>query len=149
MAIKRGSKVDKSLSNAAMSDLMFLLLVFMIIATTLIKPNMPKVEVDLPKNEKNLSKEVDDIEPPRVTIEYVGANNYEFYVNDEKVDGFEGVERTLKALLKLEEGAVKAQSVPILLHCDKRVSYEEAVKMLLMAQENGFRLLLATKAGQQ
>ena len=149
MAIKRGSKVDKSLSNAAMSDLMFLLLVFMIIATTLIKPNMPKVEVDLPKNEKNLSKEVDDTEPPRVSIKYVGANNYEFYVNDAKVDGFAGVERTLKAMLKLEEGTAKAQKTTVLLHCDKRVAYEEAVKMLLMAQENGFRLLLATKPGQQ
>ena len=150
MAIKRGSKVDKSLSNAAMSDLMFLLLVFMIIATTLIKPNMPKVEVDLPKNEKNLSKEVDDTEPPRVSIKYIGENNYEFYVNDVKVDGFEGVDRTLKALLKIEEGSAgNAQKTPILLHCDKRVAYEEAVKMLLMAQENGFRLLLATKPGQQ
>ena len=145
MAIKRGSKVEKSFSNAAMSDLMFLLLVFMIIATTLIKPNMPKVEVDLPKNEKNLSKEVDDTVPPRVSIKYIGQNNYEFYVNDEKIDdGFAGVERELLALLKGKD----VQNTPVLLHCDKRVAYDEAVKMLLMAQEHGFRLLLATKPGQ-
>lgn len=148
MAIKRGSKVEKSFSNAAMSDLMFLLLVFMIIATTLIKPNMPKVEVDLPKNEKNLSKEVDDTVPPRVTIEYIGQNNYKFYVNDKDVDSFAGVERTLIELLKGKDGTGDVTKTPVLLHCDKRVAYDEAVKMLLMAQEHGFRLLLATKPGQ-
>lgn len=38
MAIKRGSKVDKSFSSASMTDLIFLLLLFMLIATTLINP---------------------------------------------------------------------------------------------------------------
>ena len=33
MAIKRGSKVDKSFSSASMTDLIFLLLLFMLIAT--------------------------------------------------------------------------------------------------------------------
>ncbi|MEE1099124.1 MAG: biopolymer transporter ExbD, partial [Alistipes sp.] len=39
MAIKRGSKVDQSFSSASMTDLMFLLLVFLLMATTLINPN--------------------------------------------------------------------------------------------------------------
>ena len=38
MAIKHGSKVDKSYSSASMTDLMFLLLLFLLIATTLINP---------------------------------------------------------------------------------------------------------------
>ena len=42
MAIKRGSKVDNSFSCSSMTDLMFLLLIFMIIATTLINPNAIK-----------------------------------------------------------------------------------------------------------
>ena len=43
MAIKRGSKVDKSFSSASMTDLIFLLLLFMLIATTLINPNAIKL----------------------------------------------------------------------------------------------------------
>ena len=39
MAIKHGSKVDKSFSASSMTDLMFLLLLFLLIATTLINPN--------------------------------------------------------------------------------------------------------------
>ena len=82
--------------------------------------------------------------PPRVTIEYIGQNNYKFYVNGKDVDSFAGVERTLIELLKGKD----VQNTPVLLHCDKRVAYDEAVKMLLMAQGHGFRLLLATKPGQ-
>ena len=43
MAIKRGSKVNQSFSASSMTDLMFLLLLFMIIATTLINPNALKL----------------------------------------------------------------------------------------------------------
>ena len=43
MAIKHGSKVEKSFSASSMTDLMFLLLVFMLIATTLINPNALKL----------------------------------------------------------------------------------------------------------
>ncbi len=48
MAIRRGSKVEKSFSAASMTDLMFLLLLFLLIATTLINPNALKLT--LPKS---------------------------------------------------------------------------------------------------
>jgi len=43
MAIKHGSKVDKSFSASSMTDLMFLLLLFLLIATTLINPNISPI----------------------------------------------------------------------------------------------------------
>ena len=52
MAIKHGSKVDKSYSSASMTDLMFLLLLFLLIATTLINPNALKLM--LPKSANQL-----------------------------------------------------------------------------------------------
>ena len=52
MAIKRGSKVDKSFSSASMTDLIFLLLLFMLIATTLINPNA--IKLILPKSSNQL-----------------------------------------------------------------------------------------------
>ena len=39
MAIKRSSKANASFSASSMTDLVFLLLVFFILATTLINPN--------------------------------------------------------------------------------------------------------------
>ena len=51
MAIKRGSKVNASFSAASMTDLMFLLLVFMLIATTLINPNALKLTLPTSNNQ--------------------------------------------------------------------------------------------------
>lgn len=58
MAIKRGSKVDKSFSSASMTDLIFLLLLFMLIATTLINPNA--IKLILPKSSNQLKRQGDD-----------------------------------------------------------------------------------------
>ena len=134
MAIKRGSKVDKSFSQSAMTDLMFLLLIFMLIATTLINPNALKLE--LPKSTNQLKV---DREAPAVSIEHKDSQ-YFYYVNGNPVDGLRGVEITLKSVLEGQEDAT------ISLHCDKTVAVDEVVKVMNIAKDNGYRLILATQA---
>jgi biopolymer transport protein ExbD len=133
MAIKRGSKVDKSFSSSAMTDLMFLLLIFMLIATTLINPNALKLE--LPRS----SNQLKDKAITTVSIEQKGSE-YIYYVELEKVSGIEGVERALKARLEGQE------SPTVSLHCDKKVAVDEVVKVMNIAKDNGYRLILATQA---
>ncbi len=133
MAIKRGSKVDKSFSNAAMSDLMFLLLIFMLIATTLINPNALKLE--LPKS----SNQLKDKAITTVSIEQKGSE-YVYYVELDKVTGIEGVERALKSRLEGQEQPT------VSLHCDKKVAVDEVVKVMNIAKDNNYRLILATQA---
>ena len=140
MAIKRGSKVDKSFSNAAMSDLMFLLLVFMIIATTLINQNAA-VPLELPADDDK-QEVVNDKEMTVVSIQLKGNEKF-YYVNGELVEeGFEGVEPRLVA--KMNEREDKTFS----LRCDKAIAVDEVVKMMLMARQHQFRLLLATEMQQ-
>ena len=133
MAIKRGSKVDKSFSQSAMTDLMFLLLIFMLIATTLINPNALKLE--LPKS----SNQLKDKAITTVSIEQKGSD-YIYYVELDKVQGVEGIERALKARLEGQE------SPTVSLHCDKKVAVDEVVKVMNIAKDNGYRLILATQA---
>lgn len=133
MAIKRGSKVDKSFSQSAMTDLMFLLLIFMLIATTLINPNALKLE--LPKS----SNQLKDKAITTVSIEQKGSE-YIYYVELDKVQGVEGVERALKARLEGQEQPT------ISLHCDKKVAVDEVVKVMNIAKDNNYRLILATQA---
>ena len=133
MAIKRGSKVDKSFSSSAMTDLMFLLLIFMLIATTLINPNALKLE--LPKS----SNQLKDKAITTVSIEQKGTE-YIYYVELDKVSGIEGVERALKSRLEGQE------SPTVSLHCDKKVAVDEVVKVMNIAKDNGYRLILATQA---
>ncbi len=132
MAIKRGSKVDKSFSSSAMTDLMFLLLIFMLIATTLINPNALKLM--LPKS----SNQLKDKAVTTVSIQQKGSA-YNYYVELEKVRGIEGIEQALKARLQ-------GQTDPtISLHCDKTVAVDEVVKVMNVAKDNGYRLILATQ----
>ena len=133
MAIKRGSKVDKSFSSSAMTDLMFLLLIFMLIATTLINPNALKLE--LPKS----SNQLKDKAITTVSIEQKGSE-YIYYVELNKVQGIEGIERALKARLDGQEQPT------VSLHCDKKVAVDEVVKVMNIAKDNGYRLILATQA---
>lgn len=133
MAIKRGSKVDKSFSQSAMTDLMFLLLIFMLIATTLINPNALKLE--LPKS----SNQLKDKAITTVSIEQK-CSEYIYYVELDKVQGVQGVERALKARLEGQE------SPTVSLHCDKKVAVDEVVKVMNIAKDNGYRLILATQA---
>ena len=132
MAIKHGSKVDKSFSSSAMTDLMFLLLIFMLIATTLINPNALKLM--LPKS----SNQLKDKAITTVSIQQNGSA-YNYYVELEQVKGIDGVERALQARLEGQEDPT------VSLHCDKMVAIDEVVKVMNVAKDNNYKLILATQ----
>ncbi|MCM1300340.1 MAG: biopolymer transporter ExbD [Alistipes senegalensis] len=132
MAIKHGSKVDKSFSASSMTDLMFLLLLFLLIATTLINPNALKLM--LPKS----SNQLKDKAMTTVSIQNEGGN-YRYYVELQEVGSLDGVERALKARLD-------GQTEPtVSLHADKTVVWDEVVKVMNIAKRNGYKLNAATR----
>ena len=133
MAIKRGSKVDSSFSPSSMNDLMFLLLVFMIIATTLINPNA--VKLMLPKSANQLK----DKAITTVSIQDAGSGKYRYYVELENVGSRQGIERALQARLAGQEEPT------ISLHADKTVEWDEIVQVMSIAKDNGYKLIAATQ----
>ena len=130
MAIKHGSKVDKSFSASSMTDLMFLLLLFLLIATTLINPNALKLM--LPKS----SNQLKDKAMTTVSVQESGAS----YVtmSNCSIGAIGGVERALKARLDGQKDAT------VSLHCDKTVAVDEVVKVMNIAKDNNYKLILAT-----
>ena len=84
MAIKHGSKVDKSFSASSMTDLMFLLLLFLLIATTLINPNALKLM--LPKS----SNQLKDKAMTTVSVQDAGHGKYRYYVELQDVGSIGG-----------------------------------------------------------
>ena len=117
MAIKRGSKVENSFSASSMTDLMFLLLIFMIIATTLISPNA--VKLMLPKSANQLK----DKAITTVSIKDEGAGRYKYFVELENVGSREGVERALKARLEKTEAIAIAVGSGVMNDTTKYVSH--------------------------
>ncbi len=128
MAIKRGSKVDPSFSTSSMSDIVFLLLVFLLISTTLINPNA--IKLTLPRSSNQIT------EKPYTTVSI--TSDLRYYVETEPVP-FSGLEDALRARLgSLEEPTVS-------LHCDETVPINEVVKVMNIAKDNHYRLILATR----
>ena len=126
MAIKHGSKVDKSFSASSMTDLMFLLLLFLLIATTLINPNALKLM--LPKS----SNQLKDKAMTTVSIQDAGHGKYRYYVELQEVGSIEGVERALKTRLDGQKDATVT------------VAVGETVKVMNIAKDNNYKLILAT-----
>lgn len=127
MALKSKNKVSTNFSMSSMTDIVFLLLIFFVITSTLISPNALKLL--LPKSSsKTLSKQ---------TISVSITKELEYYVNQDKVQ-FENIEAILKQQLAGEEDP------GIILHAEKSVPIEEAVKVMDIANRNKYKLVLAT-----
>ena len=127
MAIKRGSKVSTAFSAASMTDLMFLLLVFLLIATTLINPNALKLTLPTSTNQ------IKDKAYTTVSI----TSDLQYYVENDPV-AFEEIEPVLQSRIGDTEKPV------ISLHADKSVPIDNVVKVMNIAKDNKWTLILAT-----
>ncbi len=127
MAIKRGSKINASFSSASMTDLMFLLLVFMLIATTLINPNALKLTLPTSNNQIK--------EKPATTVSITA--DLQYYVENSPVAVGELENALMEKLLDSEEPTVS-------LHADKSVPIDNVVTVMNIAKNNKWKLILAT-----
>jgi biopolymer transport protein ExbD len=135
MALKRSNKVSANFSMSSMTDIVFLLLIFFMITSTLINPNALKLL--LPKSAAQTSAK------PLTTVSIKDeGSSYEFYVpNSEGIIEnipFSQVESRLRANLKGQEEPT------ISLHVDRSVPMEEVVKVMNIAKDNKYKLILAT-----
>ncbi len=127
MAIKRSSKVDASFSPSSMTDLMFLLLTFFIVLTTLISPNALKLV--LPQSNSQVA------EKAYTSVSITGNLNY--YVEMTPVP-FSQLEEALR------ERLAGSENPTVSLHCDRTVPIDEVVKVMNIARNNDYKLILAT-----
>tara|TARA_Y100000589_G_scaffold329074_1_gene374710 strand:- start:2222 stop:2563 length:342 start_codon:yes stop_codon:yes gene_type:complete len=110
-----------------MTDIVFLLLVFFMLTSTLISPNALKLL--LPKSSsKTISKQ---------TVSVSITKDLEFYINKKKVP-FEALETELLS-------AVQGEEEPgVILHAEKTVPIEEVVKVMDIASRHKMKMVLAT-----
>lgn len=131
MAIKTRNKVNPQFSMSSMTDIVFLLLIFFMITSTMIHPNALKLL--LPQSNNQTSAK------PITTISI--TENLDYYIERSPIE-FEGLESALK---------VKFDGVPeddrtISLHAERSVPIEEVVKVMNIARQNSYKLILATQA---
>jgi len=128
MDLRSRSKVDPSFNMSSMTDLVFLLLIFFIILSTMVSPYA--LPVDLPtSNNKSTDKQTVSL---RIDADYI-------YSVGKRIIKPENLEFELKQALRLQ----KEQS--IVLHVDRTVPTGQTVEVLDIAKRNRWKIVLATK----
>ena len=111
-----------------MTDLVFLLLIFFMLTSTLVSPNALKLLLPNSKA-KTLEKQ---------TVSVSITKEIDFYINENKINE-NNLERELKLILENEIEPA------IILHTDKTVDIEYVVKVMDIAYRNKYKIVLATK----
>lgn len=133
MALKRRNKINAAFSMSSMTDIVFLLLIFFMVTSTLIAPNALKLM--LPQSNNQTAAKA------QTTISI--TKNKQYYVNDGgnvKRVSFNEIEPTL-----VKQFGDK-KDVFISLHAEKSVPIEEVVKIMNIARKHEFKMILATQA---
>ena len=132
MALKRKSRISTEFSMASMSDLVFLLLIFFMITSTLVAPNALKLLRPESNNQTSAK--------PITTISI--TQDLKYYINDDgtlKRVAFQEIEPFL-----INKYGVGNDEIYISLHAEKTVPWEEVVKIMNIARKNKYKLIAAT-----
>lgn len=127
MSLRSKNKVSATFNMSSMTDIVFLLLIFFMLTSTLVSPNALKLLLPNSKS-KTLEKQ---------TISVSITPEIDYYIGDVKYP-FESLESELITRLSQEVDPA------IILHADKSVDIEYAVKVMDIAYRNKFRVVLAT-----
>jgi biopolymer transport protein ExbD len=115
--------------NSALNDILFILLLFFLIVSTLANPNVIKLQ--LPKATNNTKA--------RQTVVVSITPNHEYYVGTAKVP-FERLQSTLGPALANEN-----LEPTIVINAEKSVPIEDVVNLMEIANKLGAKVVLATK----
>ena len=133
MALKQRHTIESNFSMASMTDVIFLLLIFFMITSTIIVPNA--IKVLLPQAQQQAQAKP----LTRVTIDadmryYVASgNDMEREVPFDAITPF------------LEESYSEDPNIFVALYADESVPYREIVKILDIANKHKFKMVLMTR----
>ncbi|MDO4692579.1 MAG: biopolymer transporter ExbD [Porphyromonadaceae bacterium] len=134
MSLKRKTRVADSFSMASMTDVIFLLLIFFLVTSTIIVPNA--IKVTLPSAAQQPAKEMPSA---KVIITPEGKL-------------FLGLDKSAEIELPIEElglrlGAFSAEhpNSYVAIHADESVPYKYVVRVIGLASQASLKVVLATK----
>ena len=121
------------MSMSSMTDIVFLLLIFFLVTSTLINPNALKIL--LPKSTGQVSAK------PTVTVSIKdwGEDRYTYHINGSEAPlPFGQVEDRLVGLLQSSEDPTFS------IYADESVPVKELVQVMNIAKRNHYKVILAT-----
>ena len=134
MALRRITKADPNIAMSSMTDIVFLLLIFFLVTSTLVNPNALKLLLPKSTGQVNAKATVS------VSIKDWGDDRYTYHLNgDETPLTYEAVEDGLVELLQSEEDPTFS------IYSDESVPIKEVVGIMNIAKRNHYKVILATQ----
>lgn len=126
---KRHGRASAEVHTSAMNDIMFFLLLFFLIASTVTNPNVIKLMLPKSSSGQSVSKK---------TITVSVTKDLKYYV-DKKDTPVDQLEATLGSYKSL------ATELTIVLYVDRTVAIQDVVQVMDIAQKLNIKLVLATE----
>ncbi len=134
MSLRKKSKITTEFNMSSMTDIVFLLLIFFILTSTVVRE--PVLKVLLPKgvNEVNQIKQ-----PVRMYLNAEGV----YAIDNNKNVAFDDLPSVLESELS------KKPDAAVSIHADKTVMYEKVMEMVSIANKSGAKVVLALEKESQ
>jgi len=132
MAIKRNKRFHVEVATSALSDIMFFLLLFFLIISTLANPNV--IKVPLPKSDAN-----EKTNKQHVTLTVTMDKKYYIYKEEVTRDQIEA---------RLVSETAKLKDETVVLRIPKESQVQELVDLLGIGMKNNLKIIIATTEEQ-
>jgi biopolymer transport protein ExbD len=126
---KKHNRASAEVHTSAMNDIMFFLLLFFLIASTVTNPNVIKLMLPKSSSGQAVSKK---------TITVSVTQDLKYYVEKKEIP-VEALQSTLAGYKTL------ASELTIVLHVDRTVAIQDVVQIMDVAQKLNIKLVLATE----
>lgn len=130
MILRKKRKITAEVATSSMNDIMFFLMLFFLIMSTLLNPNV--VKLTLPS-----SKQSQALRQKEITLSV--TKELQYYMNNTQVP-FEMIEPMLSAELG------KTRDITVILRCDNGITIQNLVNVLEIGNKLKVKMVLATKA---
>jgi biopolymer transport protein ExbD len=127
MNLRKNSKVNTEFNASSMTDIVFLLLIFFIIISSVVKD--PALKLVLPKG-------VNNVNPVNKVIVVSVDKNLDYAVDDKKTT-FDRLPSDLQSVL------TKTPEATVSIRGDKDVRYEDVMNVVMLADKLGAKVVLA------
>ena len=129
MNLRSKNKPQAEVFTSAMNDIMFFLMLFFIIVSTLLNPNVVKLNLPSAKNTQSIHKK---------EILLSINKDLQYYVNNKKVP-FNQLESALAKETSKDKEAF------VVLRCDNTLAIQQLVNVLEIGNKLNVKMILATK----
>ena len=131
MALKRNKRFHAEVATSSLSDIMFFLLLFFLIISTLANPNVIRMTLPKSKTNEKTNKQL-------ITLSI--TEDKKFYVDKEQV-GFDGLEALLLSRMNPEK------DLTVIIRIPATLQVQDLVDVLQIGVKNKLKFVIATSPG--